>query len=44
MLTDEECYNTYSTNALNYVKNSISWDIIADKTLEVYSEFNPVLR
>ncbi len=39
LLTDEEVYNRFSRNALNYVKEKISWDIIADKTIHVYEQF-----
>jgi glycosyltransferase involved in cell wall biosynthesis len=39
LLTDEEVYNRFSRNALNYVKEKISWDIIADKTIQVYEQF-----
>ncbi|PCJ58631.1 MAG: glycosyl transferase [Planctomycetota bacterium] len=41
LLTDDECFQKYTLNALNYVKNTISWDVIANKTLEIYSSFNP---
>ncbi len=41
LLTDDACYEQYSSNALNYVKNTISWDRIANKTFEVYQKFNP---
>jgi glycosyltransferase involved in cell wall biosynthesis len=44
LLTDSESFNTYSSNALNYVKNTISWDITATKTLEIYDEFTPTLE
>ena len=39
LLTDEEVYNRFSRNAVNYVKEKISWDIIADKTIHVYEQF-----
>jgi glycosyltransferase involved in cell wall biosynthesis len=39
LLTDEEVYNRFSRNAVNYVKEKISWDIIADKTIQVYKQF-----
>ena len=41
LLTDDACYEQYSSNALNYVKNTISWDRIAGKTFEVYQKFSP---
>ncbi|MBW1851374.1 MAG: glycosyltransferase [Deltaproteobacteria bacterium] len=39
LLTDEEVYNRFSRNAVNYVKENISWDIIAEKTIQVYGQF-----
>lgn len=41
LLIDDACRERYSRNALDYVKNTISWDKIADKTFEVYRKFNP---
>jgi glycosyltransferase involved in cell wall biosynthesis len=41
LLNDDTCRERYSNNALDYVKNTISWDRIADKTFEVYQKFNP---
>jgi glycosyltransferase involved in cell wall biosynthesis len=36
LLTDTEVYNRFSQNALAYVKEIISWDIVAHQTLNVY--------
>lgn len=44
LLLDQHRYNECSNNALNYVKNSISWKIIADQTLEIYESVNPMLE
>ena len=42
LLTDNDCYSTFSANALKHIKQNISWDIIAKKSLDVYTLFNPV--
>ncbi len=41
LLTEEHFYEECASNELNYIKEKISWDIIADKTLEVYQSFSP---
>jgi len=41
LLTDEKCYSEFSANAKKHIKENISWDIIAEKSLEVYQQFNP---
>ncbi len=39
LLTDKEVYKKISQNALAYVKENISWDIVAHQTLNVYKQF-----
>ena len=41
LLTDVDVYNTCSKNALKYVKEKISWDIVAKETLEIYKKLEP---
>jgi glycosyltransferase involved in cell wall biosynthesis len=40
LLTDTEVYKRFSQNALAYVKEIISWDIVAHQTLNVYKQFD----
>ena len=40
LLEDDKLYNECSENALNYVKEKISWDIVAEQTLELYKKFD----
>jgi glycosyltransferase involved in cell wall biosynthesis len=40
LLTDTEVYKKFSQNALTYVKENISWDIVAHQTLTVYKQFD----
>jgi len=40
LLTDPEVYKRLSRNALTYVEKSISWDIVAHKTIKVYKQFD----
>jgi len=40
LLTDTEVYKKFSQNALAYVKEIISWDIVAHQTLNVYKQFD----
>lgn len=40
LLEDKELYDKCSKNASRYVQEKISWNIIAQKTLEVYKEFD----
>jgi len=40
LLTDTEVYKKFSQNALTYVKEIISWDIVAHQTLNVYKQFD----
>jgi len=44
LLTDKSLYEELSGNALNYVKNKISWNIVAEKTLKVYKQFDQKLE
>ncbi len=40
LLTNTKLYENFSQNGLNYVKNHISWDIIAQQTLNIYKLFD----
>ena len=40
LLTDPAVYKRFSQNALTYIKENISWDIIAQQTLNVYEQFD----
>ncbi len=40
LLTDTGVYKRFSQNALTYVKENISWDIVAHQTLNVYKQFD----
>ncbi|MFC1498247.1 glycosyltransferase [Verrucomicrobiota bacterium] len=40
LLNDDEQYRTCSENALKYVNETISWDIVVQKTLAVYKKFD----
>jgi glycosyltransferase involved in cell wall biosynthesis len=40
LLTDTEVYKKFSQTALTYVKEIISWDIVAHQTLNVYKQFD----
>ena len=40
LLNDDEKYKTCSENALKYVNETISWDIVVEKTLAVYKKFD----
>ncbi len=40
LLTDSEVYKRLSRNALAYVKENISWDVVAHKTIKVYKQFD----
>jgi glycosyltransferase involved in cell wall biosynthesis len=40
LLTDREVYDRLSQNALTYIKENISWDIVAHKTINVYEQFD----
>lgn len=40
LLNDKELYDQCSNNAARYVKEKISWEIIAQQTLNVYKEFD----
>ena len=40
LLTDEELYKKCSENALRHVREKISWDIVAKRTLEIYKRFD----
>ncbi|MBW2607224.1 MAG: glycosyltransferase [Deltaproteobacteria bacterium] len=39
LLTDREVYSRFSQNALTHIKENISWDIVAQQTLNVYEQF-----
>jgi len=41
LLGNDESYKKYAENAHAHVKNNVSWDIIASKTLDLYQQFNP---
>ncbi|MDD5727755.1 MAG: glycosyltransferase [Victivallales bacterium] len=40
LFKDEELYRKCSGNALRYVREKISWDIVARETLKVYKKFD----
>jgi 1,2-diacylglycerol 3-alpha-glucosyltransferase len=40
LLQDDNLYKKCSENALRHVKEKISWDIIAERTLELYKQFD----
>jgi len=40
LLTDPAVYKKFSQNELTYIKENISWDIIAQQTLNVYEQFD----
>ncbi len=40
LLNNQELYDQYSKNALRHVKEKISWEIVAKRTLEVYKQFD----
>ncbi len=40
LFTDTEVYKKFSQNALTYVKEIISRDIVAHQTLNVYKQFD----
>jgi len=40
LLTNPEVYKKFSQNALTYIKENISWDIVAQQTLNVYEQFD----
>jgi len=40
LLQDDNLYKECSKNALRYVREKISWKIIAERTLEVYKQFD----
>jgi len=44
LLTDDELRQRCSKNVLLYVKNEISWKIVAEKTLAVYNKFDTKLN
>jgi len=39
LLTDRDVYKKFSQNALTYIKENISWNIVARQTLNVYEQF-----
>ncbi|RLC26627.1 MAG: glycosyl transferase [Deltaproteobacteria bacterium] len=44
LLTDRDVYKKFSQNALTYIRKNISWDIIAQQTLDVYEQFGVKLE
>lgn len=44
LLHNKSVYKEFSHNAINYVKEKISWDIVANKTLDVYKKFDQKLE
>ncbi len=44
LLTDRDVYKKFSQNALTYIRENISWDIVAQQTLDVYKQFGPKLE
>ncbi|MBC2694171.1 MAG: glycosyltransferase [Desulfobacteraceae bacterium] len=44
LLTDRDVYKKFSQNALTYIKENISWDIVARQTLNVYEQFGTKLE
>lgn len=44
LLTDDKLYRKCKENIKRYVENKVSWKVVADKTLEVYDEFDEVLE
>jgi len=40
LLTNPEVYKKFSQNALTHIKKNISWDIVAQQTLNVYEQFD----
>ena len=39
LLTNRDVYKRFSQNALAYIRENISWDIVAQQTLDVYEQF-----
>ncbi len=44
LLTDREVYKRFSQNALTYIKENISWDIVAQQSLNIYGQFGLKLK
>ena len=44
LLTDREVYKRFSQNALTYIKENISWDIVAQQSLNIYEQFRLKLK
>ena len=44
LLTDREVYKRFSQNALTYIKENISWDIVAQQSLNIYEQFSLKLK
>ena len=40
LLTDQKLYDKCSENALRYVSEKISWNLIAERTLQLYKQFD----
>ena len=40
LLTNPEAYKKFSQNELTHIKEDISWDIVAQQTLNVYGQFD----
>ena len=44
LLTDREVYKRFSQNALTHIKENISWDIVAQQSLNIYEKFSLKLK
>ena len=44
LLTDREVYKRFSQNALTHIKENISWDIVAQQSLNIYEQFSLKLK
>ena len=44
LLTDREIYKRFSQNALTHIKENISWDIVAQQSLNIYEKFSLELK
>jgi len=44
LLTDREVYKRFSKNALTHIKKNISWDIVAQQSLNIYEQFSLKLK
>ncbi len=44
LLTDRAVYKRFSQNALTYIKENLSWDIVAQQSLNIYGQFGLKLK